>query len=215
LNLKQSDNTMAVAHRHPRRFVQFGLRTFLIAVTVLCIWLGWQTYRAEQQRRAVALIRAFGGGVHYDFESLEGDEWTLARLSRRFLGPDLWNNVEGVNLVMYATVHISSDGDKLLRPLEEIDPSSCVKVLEHLPSLSRLKRLQLGILPIDDSDLAWLAKLARLEHLTLYMPGLTDAGLVHLESLQNLRFLEMDYTSVTQSGIDRLQRALPKCRIEW
>lgn len=47
------------------RWLQFSLRTFLIAVTVFGAWLGQCIHRAEKQKRAVAAVQKLGGKVFY------------------------------------------------------------------------------------------------------------------------------------------------------
>src|SRR5262247_3320064 len=57
-----------------RRFrlgLRFSLRTFLAAITVFCVLLGWWLHRAKVQREAVAAIRDGAGRVHYDYERLD------------------------------------------------------------------------------------------------------------------------------------------------
>ena len=41
----------------------------------------------------------------------------------------------------------------------------------------------------------------------------TDPGLMHLKGLTNLRILYLERTKVTDAGEEKLQAALPKCRI--
>ncbi len=53
--------------RH-RRYRQFSLRTFLVVLTVACVWFGWQVNRANRQRKAVAWVLDIGGAVKYDYE---------------------------------------------------------------------------------------------------------------------------------------------------
>ena len=52
--------------KRPRRYWQFSLRTFLIMLTVVCVWLGWQVLRVKQQRRAVGWVLEMGGSVSYE-----------------------------------------------------------------------------------------------------------------------------------------------------
>ena len=51
-----------------RRRLRVSLRTFLILLTVGCVWLGWLVNRANQQRQVVEWVTELGGGVHYDYE---------------------------------------------------------------------------------------------------------------------------------------------------
>ena len=54
------------------RWFRFSLRTFLLVVTVLCVWLGWKINAAREQRQAVAEVRALDAHVRYDFEIVPG-----------------------------------------------------------------------------------------------------------------------------------------------
>lgn len=51
-----------------RRWLQFSFRGFLIALTIGCLWLGWQVERAREQREAVKAIEALGGLVWFDWQ---------------------------------------------------------------------------------------------------------------------------------------------------
>ena len=42
----------------------------------------------------------------------------------------------------------------------------------------------------------------------------TDAGLEHLKGMTNLRKLTLVDTQVTDEGVDKLQQALPDCKIK-
>src|SRR5262245_47882876 len=51
-----------------KRWLRFSLRTMLLLITVLCIWLGFQVNAARRQREAVAAILDAGGTVYYDYQ---------------------------------------------------------------------------------------------------------------------------------------------------
>lgn len=46
------------AKRRARRWLQGSLRTFLLLLTLLCIWLALAANHALQQRKAVAILAA-------------------------------------------------------------------------------------------------------------------------------------------------------------
>jgi hypothetical protein len=46
-----------------RRWLRYSIRTLLIAITILCVWLGWN-YRIVEERKAVMkLIESRGGHI--------------------------------------------------------------------------------------------------------------------------------------------------------
>src|SRR5262245_19997517 len=49
-----------------RRWLRFSLRTMLLLITALCIWLGYQVNAARRQREALAAIARAGGTVYFD-----------------------------------------------------------------------------------------------------------------------------------------------------
>src|SRR5262245_10359599 len=51
-----------------KKWFRFSLRTMLVLITALCIWLGFQVNAARRQREAVAAILKVGGSVKYDFQ---------------------------------------------------------------------------------------------------------------------------------------------------
>src|SRR4051794_35850957 len=51
-----------------RRWLQFSLRTFLVAISVLCVWLGIKVNAARRQKAAVAAIIKSGGELCFDYQ---------------------------------------------------------------------------------------------------------------------------------------------------
>jgi hypothetical protein len=65
------NTSMNEAGKLPKRrrpWMQFGLRNFLVIVTILCLWLGWYLYRVERQRKAVRWVLENSGEVYYDYQ---------------------------------------------------------------------------------------------------------------------------------------------------
>lgn len=88
----------------PRRCLQFSLRTFLLVVSALGCWLGWQVQRAERQKNAAEKIEALGGLVVYEHE-LDSDGYPIdfkrhlppgPAWLRRLLGDHLFQRVAEV-----------------------------------------------------------------------------------------------------------------------
>jgi internalin A len=87
----------------------------------------------------------------------------------------------------------------------------------HLKQVARLRGLKLLSLSgthVTDAGTKELAVLTELEELWLDGTAVTDAGLRHLERLNKLEFLYLNNCpGVTDEGVARLQKALPKCKI--
>ena len=57
-----------------RRWLRFSVRTLLIAVTILCVWLGWQVSIVQDRRAMIKRIEADGDGGYVQIvEVLESE----------------------------------------------------------------------------------------------------------------------------------------------
>ncbi|HEX4130988.1 MAG TPA: protein kinase [Pirellulales bacterium] len=81
--------------------------------------------------------------------------------------------------------------------------------------LKTINKLLLGGCPLKADDLADLSRHTELVELHLDYSKITDAGLRHLEPLTALTTLTLTGTQVSAAGVAKLQKALPKCKIEW
>jgi hypothetical protein len=156
-----------IDRRTPKRprWLRFSLRTFVLAITGLCIWLGVLAARAHRQHAAVNAIRAAGGTVVFDYENegsmLPGPAWL-----RQLIGDDFFCSPTNATLV----------GENITDDLIE----------KHLSALSQLQILRIGSTKLTDKSLAHVAKLSALLELELNCPQITVAG---LEQLAPLKFL--------------------------
>ncbi len=86
--------------------------------------------------------------------------------------------------------------------------------------LEKLAGMKLKVLRIPDeakTDLGlkhYLAAIEEPSYLDLGGWKITDAGLVHLAGMKNLQHLYLEGTGITDAGLEKLQKALPRCRIE-
>src|SRR5262245_37023780 len=87
--------------------MRYSLRTLLIAITMLGIWMGVEVRGARRQAFAVSEIKKLGGWVLYDFEfdpqvgssrNLNGRSWVPRWVSAR-TGLDWFHTVVAVNMV--------------------------------------------------------------------------------------------------------------------
>jgi hypothetical protein len=87
--------------------------------------------------------------------------------------------------------------------------------LKKLAGLSQLQVLGLYDTRITDAGLKDISKLSGMLELYMDMTAVTDTGIDNLKELKHLGMLSLKKTRVTEAGVAKLQRALPKCRIEW
>jgi len=235
-----------------RQWLQFSLRTLFVVVTVFCIWLGVITKKAREQRLAVEAIRAWGGSVFYEHESLAargggraaagvrrsdtpGPEWL-----RRLIGDEYFftvarvvgigstvddagleaigrlTDVQELNL-NYTDVTDAGlehlNGLTNLKKLYLNDPKITNAGLVHMKALTQLDTLHLNNTQVTDAGLEHLKGMTDLNVLSISDTKVTDAGLEHLTGFAGLRYLNISYTQVTGEGVNKLEQALPNCRI--
>jgi hypothetical protein len=168
-------------------WLRFSLRTLLMVVTILGIWLGLRVNASRRQSQAVAELLNMGCDVKYDFEATSNGEsivgavspvpkWIISRT-----GPDLFHDISYVNL-QYG----DSDG----RPVA----SRCTDLAYALDQVSLLPRPRHLVLTDqgDDEALALVGKLTSLELLAIWgNDTITDAGIQKLTSLHRLRELRI------------------------
>lgn len=185
-----------------RRWFQFRLRTLLVVTAASGLAMA-VAHHAQLQRRAVAALLQSNPGtrVYYAWQldargeiiaqpAPPGPAWLRERL-----GIDYFSPVAAIEMD-YAT-----DAD--------------LACLERLTNLRRLT-LERSI-DVTDQGLRHVGKLTNLRVLALLAAeGVTDDGLRPLENLARLENLTLEVREdrVTRAAIERLKRALPKCRIE-
>jgi WD40 repeat protein len=87
--------------------------------------------------------------------------------------------------------------------------------LIHLRDVPKLMILNLNDTAVTDVGLERIKARAAFRRLHLAGTKVTDAGLAHLTTLDKLTELDLSRTKVTAGGVAELQKALPKCKIEW
>jgi serine/threonine protein kinase/Leucine-rich repeat (LRR) protein len=107
--------------------------------------------------------------------------------------------------------------------LKELNANGSPVGDEGLADLKKCKNLTilsvantLGNTEVTDKGLEHLKELKNLQSLNVSKcGGVTDAGLEHLKECKTLTGVQLKETKVTKEGIEKLSKALPKCRIEW
>jgi Leucine-rich repeat (LRR) protein len=201
-----------------RRWFRFSLRMLLVAVTVLCVWLGFKVNAARRQKDILGAILKSGGTVAYEKASLTVPDWL-----RSLFGDDLFYNptsvfmndctfdessfsqlgiLNTVTSVTLVNVRIVSSKDGLRRSIQDSN-------LRALGKLSQLENLHLRNVEIEGFGLAPLADLQRLRSFDLVdnhvYPSAPDA-IEHLSKMVNLEHLGLDGSNFDDGALDALAK---------
>jgi hypothetical protein len=184
-----------------RSLFRFSVRTLLLIVTAVAVWLGLHVHKTRVQQQSVKAVREYGGWVRYDFQFPSGKfshkdfdpkaesnvpQWLLDRL-----GIDFFHSVVQVNL------NYSEDSGAR----EENDNPSD-EALQYLPGLPNLRVLLLSDTQASDASMRHLASLKRLEQLFMWdVRNVTDAGAAHLGKLRNLRYIHLSTSQITDESL--------------
>jgi hypothetical protein len=84
--------------KRKRRWRTFSVRTLLVTLTILCVWLGWEMSIVRERTSLIAKVNADGGecwSVEHSAELNDGrietgwERWQVSRV-RRLLGDSTW-----------------------------------------------------------------------------------------------------------------------------
>ncbi len=173
------------ARHRPR--LALTLRAGMALVVAAALGLGWLVSWTRAQRRAIAIIEAAGGIVHFDYQKtpfgsvdhtkpVPGARWL-----RALVGDEPFRSVHYVSLSARKTCNDAA--------------------LAQVANFPRLEVLQLEGSAITDAGLAVIRGLRRLERLDLGWTAVTDAGLANLEGLNSLVLLNLNHTNITDAGL--------------
>ena len=204
------------------RWLRFSLRTLLVLVTALCIWLGIQVNAARRQREAVAAIQKAGGTVYYDYQIVfeTSVQWPIKSFNdsipppgpawlRRQIGDDYFRTVAAVCFLDLPAVD-KADLDRLaeLRGLKALLSSGTAivdKDLTVLASLHELEALVLIHTPVNGSILASLPNPRCLNSLWLIETDVDDAAIESIEKMTGLVHLRLTSSRITDAGLEHLR----------
>jgi hypothetical protein len=185
--------------------LRFTLRVLLVALTLVCVGLGWWTQRAREQRQAVKRIVAAGSEVRYDMDESRSLWSKWKRWLSRHLGADFVYGIDLVNLRDPALV-----GE--LQPLPHVNAlliTSAEVTDEHVEQVAQLhglKSLRIG------------ASLG-LSHRANPTIGsqLTDRALKAIGQMPAIEILEIEGVGFTTDGLLALAKCsrLSDAHIRW
>ena len=217
--------------------IRFSLRAALILLTIIGVFAGWFTNRVHQQKKAIAWIESLGGDAIYRYQSPSAGKQTAPTWAVRLFGIDYFATIETVNL---KAAHYRSGGEEVdLSPLRGLPclrklclTGTRIKDITPLSSLRNLTDLNLGITNVSNvMPLKHLSKLANLDLSKTDVEDLTPLSwldslhslnisqskvseLKPLESLRSLKRLTMYGLIVSDGSTERLQQALPACKVQ-
>lgn len=167
--------------------MRFSLRTLLLAITILCIWLGLTITATRRQREAVTAIRKSGGSVGYDFQFVVvpgKPDWSFVAdhavppqpaWLRTLLGDDFFCDVFTVAFFNLPNSIPESDLAQLTKlPKLRLVYLTNVKIVSDGSSIQR---------PIQDRDIEVLGRLGMPKYLDLTGSKFTPEGLRKLRQL--------------------------------
>ena len=211
---------------------RFGLRSLLLAFTVLCLALSWVFVPAVRQRKVLQQLeelrfssphpnpQAVTFSYQHNSRLWPGtpDESRYSYWMRRCFGNESFGEVVTVQLD-YAEV--TDDDLHSLAVLPHIRwlVLAHTKVtdvgLPHLKACQQLELLVLSNTRISDAGVPHLKNLPNLSVLQLVNTRITDESVPIIGSFSNLKELYIETTNISEEGFQKLKVALPGCTIHW
>jgi hypothetical protein len=189
-----------------RRWLRFSLRTFLVVVTLFCIWSAWYVHRARRQKEAVEAVQTYGGWAYYDHQFDEAKPPTKVMNESPWpswlidiFGIDMFHNVIEVNLVY------SDDRGK-----REETQNTSDEIIPNLEAFPNLRRLYLHSTQVTDDTMPHIARLRKLEEFFVWdATHLSDQGVEYLRNLDRLSSIHISNSRIGDESLHIMSR-LPR-----
>jgi hypothetical protein len=187
-----------------RRWFRFGLRTLLIGVTVLCVWLGIKVNAARRQHEVVQAILQAGGTVAYDYQTVPSGDPDSFNINRNatLSAPDWLRSIFGGDFfcnVIYVGFQGTGANFELAR-LADL-PSIRRIIIRSIPATPSVEKSELHL---RDDDLAVFGKLSQLQELRLQGQEIEGAGLHSLVGLKHLKLMALYDTFINDAGLEQI-----------
>jgi hypothetical protein len=208
--------TTAAATCKPRRcWLRFSLRTMLVLVAGVCVWLGIICRNAARQKRTVELIKAAGGSFayfsgdsHYRFttdpDAPRGFGWL-----RSLAGIDIFETVGIVNLGPSSppTTRRAIDSIGDLPHLQALGIGSADITEDEMAKIESLPLRDLNLFCCKVPPTGWksISRISTLETLGLEGENIDDTVLANVERLSSITTLELIRAGLTDAGIMSLK----------
>jgi Leucine-rich repeat (LRR) protein len=202
--------------RPRRRWLRFSLRSLLILVTILSIWLGVKVNQARRQKEAVAALVELGAIVRYEHQKHDTQPYAYDTEKsvnapgwlRELAGDDFFQTVVHVLFMRPVTdedlVHLAALPRIERLVLNDNQRAVSDAGMAHLPRPDRLVAFVAHRTALGDDFLRGLGGSDRLEMLGLFGARITDEGFRSLGALPQLTALAIENTHVGDAGLDAL-----------
>jgi hypothetical protein len=207
----------AAPPKSPRRWFRFSLRTMMVVVTLLCVWLGVVSNRANRQRRAVETITSHSGHVRYDYQRDDPFAGNPFADDPPPPGPDWMRNLIGIDyFATVVEVDINEDvaNDDIVAALGDLPHLRSLalggagvtdSVLARARRMDQLHTLGVGWSAVSEAGWEPIEQLSNLKRLFLAGPNVSDSTLSHFKGLSELTILALNEVQVTDSGLKQLK----------
>lgn len=144
-----------------RRWFQYSLRSFLVLLTAMAVWLGVIVNRAREQRETVKAIEALMGRVQYDWQPKMVEVTVTLNGVQNVKG---WRRENASNTAPDAPDWLRRlVGDEYFQEVEEIEfPYSSLpsqrEIAALIPLLKRLRALKVIKLRAASAGVQWALK---------------------------------------------------------
>ena len=205
----------------PRVTLRVVIALFLIGGMAFG-WSAMGRQKARKQSEAMRAVEQLGGRVYLDYQwdeggPVENGQPPQAAWLRRLVGAEMLDRAVAVDLQSVTQPDDTVRWLLLMPYLRHVDAANVPVSDASLVTLRRMtgiEYLDLQGTQVTDAGMVHVATLPRLRVLSLAGTTLSDAGLDALARCKSLRQLDVSETPVSREAIDRLQLALPKCRVK-
>ena len=211
--MTQSDS---ITEKHRGRWLSFSLRTMVLLLTVVCLFLGWigpKWVEAQREKAAVEMIAAAGAMIQYDYQ----DNWEHgdpdpvphgAFVLRYLLGEHILSRATTVYFYPGSKPNEAADILPELTQLRTVTFGTDVELtdasVEALAGCENLTKIWMASGVISANQLAILSRAKSIQHLNLCDRSASDACLQQLHRFPNLRSLSIDSTLTTDIGFQAI-----------
>lgn len=198
--------------RRPSLRLRYSLRFLLLAMTLVCLAIGWKVHLARQRERAISRFLELGATID-SYEDIglypHRKSWLEKCMT---LSGDYESPVGCVRLTESA---VTDDDLRLFRYLPETNEISLHDTdisdegLQHLTRLAHLEYLSLDGTRVTDKGMEYIAQIESLGVLRLCDTRVTDAGLAKIQYMPKLFDVDLHGSDVSNDGWDYFELNLP------